>query len=286
MGLKGESHIDDSVWIAKSHHPFYIKQVRELPSNKTFICVRHPLDVLPSFASLCNTISHGNKPEFEFDRDYPEYWEWFVRSQTAKMQRFFEILIRHCNQEGRQPLYIVRYEDLVREPKDTLMGLMSYLFEQRDLSGTNLERRIDEVVAKGKSAATTYRLKSTTGQFDVHASKYSPELKKYVQDTLGDQLYYFGYANVEDNPTGFFQFDEHTPENLAKHNQFRRDSQAALEMITSPGYEVKNYVHNKEEVFDIFDADDLAKLLDPAFDHARKTLHAARNRDDMPATEK
>lgn len=24
MGLKGESHIDNSVWIAKSHHPFYI----------------------------------------------------------------------------------------------------------------------------------------------------------------------------------------------------------------------------------------------------------------------
>jgi len=59
------------------------------------------------------------------------------------MQKFFEILIRHCNAEGRQPLYIVRYEDIVTHPKDTLMGLMSYLLEKKDLSGTNVERRIE-----------------------------------------------------------------------------------------------------------------------------------------------
>jgi len=59
------------------------------------------------------------------------------------MQKFFEILIRHCTSENKQPLYIVRYEDLVTDPKDTLMGLMSFLLEKKDLSGTNVERRID-----------------------------------------------------------------------------------------------------------------------------------------------
>lgn len=149
MGLKGESHIDDSVWIAKSHHPFSIKQAVPLPSNKTFVCVRHPLDVFPSYASLCNTVSHGNKTEFEFDRDYPEWWDWFVKRQSDQQRRFFETLIRHCTTEDRQPIYIVRYEDLVTDPKETLMGLMSYLLEVPDLTGTNTERRIDEVVAKG-----------------------------------------------------------------------------------------------------------------------------------------
>jgi hypothetical protein len=231
--------------------------VSPLTTNKTFVCVRHPLDVFPSFASLCNTISHGNKPDFEFDRDYPEYWDWFVRKQALNMKRFFEILIRHCTTEDRQPIYIVRYEDLVTSPKDTLMGLMSYLLEAGDLEGSNVERRIDEVVAKGKSAATTYRLKSTTGQFDVHSSKYTPELRSFVQETLSDQLYYFGYANVEENPTGFFQFDEHTPENLALHNKFRADSKASLDRILTDGYEPKSYTHNVEEVFDLFDGEDL-----------------------------
>ena len=66
------------------------------------------------------------------------------------------------------------------DPKETLMGLMGFLFEQKDLTGTNIERRIDEVVAKGSSAATTYKLKATTGKFDVHKEKYTPEMKKYV----------------------------------------------------------------------------------------------------------
>ena len=63
------------------------------------------------------------------------------------MQKFFEVLLRHCIEEEKQPLYIVRYEDLVTSPKETLMGLMSYLLEVEDLAGTMVEKRIDEVVA-------------------------------------------------------------------------------------------------------------------------------------------
>lgn len=93
-----------------------------------------------------------------------------------------------------------------------------------------------------------------------------------MQDTIDDKLYYFGYANVEENPTGFFHFDEHTPGNLAVFNKFKADSQAALDLVTSEGYVPKTYVHNKEEVFDIFDEHDIHTLLDPAFDHARKSI--------------
>ena len=75
------------------------------------------------------------------------------------MQKFFEVLIRQCYAEDKKPLCIVRYEDLAREPKQTLMGLMSFLLERSDLSGTNIERRIEEVVSKGSSATQTYKLK-------------------------------------------------------------------------------------------------------------------------------
>ena len=150
------------------------------------------------------------------------------------MQKFFEVLLRHCNEEDKQPLYIVRYEDLVTSPKETLMGLMSYLLEVEDLSGSMAEKRIDEVVAAGSSAAQTYKLKSTTGQFNIHANKYTEAQLQLIKDTLGSQLYYLGYANYDNNPTGFFEFPEHTPENIALHNKFRTDSQAALKKICSP----------------------------------------------------
>ena len=96
------------------------------------------------------------------------------------MRQFFDTLIRNCIGENKNPLYIVRYEDLVTDPKSTLMGLMGFLFEQKDLEGTNIERRIDEVVAQGSKAATTYRLKDTTGKFDIHKEKYSPELRQFI----------------------------------------------------------------------------------------------------------
>ena len=86
MGLKGESHYDDSVWITKSHHPFGIKLSAPNKTNKTFICVRHPLDAFPSFAALCNTLSHGNKPDYDFAQDYPEWWDYFLRRQCLQMK--------------------------------------------------------------------------------------------------------------------------------------------------------------------------------------------------------
>lgn len=101
------------------------------------------------------------------------------------------------------------------------MGLMSYLLEVEDLAGSNVERRIEEVVKQGSSAAQTYKLKSTTGQFDVHASKYTAEQKQFIQDTLGSQLYYLGYANYDSNPTGFFDYAEHSAENIEQHYKFR-----------------------------------------------------------------
>jgi NTP pyrophosphatase (non-canonical NTP hydrolase) len=48
-------------------------------------------------------------------------------------------------------LYIVRYEDLVLDPKTTLQGLFAFLLDHdpSDIDGTNMARRIDEYVALG-----------------------------------------------------------------------------------------------------------------------------------------
>ena len=53
------------------------------------------------------------------------------------------------------------------------MGLFSFMLEEEDLVGTNVERRIDEVVAMGKKATVSYNLKATTGQLNIHEEKYT-----------------------------------------------------------------------------------------------------------------
>jgi len=50
----------------------------------------------------------------------------------------------------RVPVLFIRFEDLVSDPETQLMNIMRFLLGQRDLSGTNAERRVKEVIAKGK----------------------------------------------------------------------------------------------------------------------------------------
>ena len=59
------------------------------------------------------------------------------------MKRYFEIIRNDCITQGGNPLYMVRYEDLVLAPKETMMGLFSFLLGEKDIIGTNAERRID-----------------------------------------------------------------------------------------------------------------------------------------------
>ena len=61
------------------------------------------------------------------------------------------------------PIYIVRYEDLVNDTKNTYEGVFKYLLEIDDIEGTNVQRRIEEVVKAGRSATQTYKFKATTG---------------------------------------------------------------------------------------------------------------------------
>ena len=180
MGLKGEGICDDRIWIAKAHHPLYLPKVLEFTSHKVLMCVRHPLDVLPSYASLCNTLNHSAKPDWEWEEFCPEWWDGFVRQQTVTMKRYFDLLLRHCTKEGKNPIYICRYEDLVTQKKEELMGIFSFLLDVETLEGTNAERRIDQVIEMGAAASQTYKLKASTGKFNTHWKRYTPEQIAFI----------------------------------------------------------------------------------------------------------
>ena len=127
VGMKGERHTGDEIWVCKTHHPLKHFLTTQFSANKTFLVVRNPMDVFPSYLATISTLSHAKKPDFQIHRDYPEWWAWWVRSLTQKMKRFFSIVRTEFFEKGCSPLYIVRYEDLVLQPKDTLMGLFGFI---------------------------------------------------------------------------------------------------------------------------------------------------------------
>ena len=71
------------------------------------------------------------------------------------------------------PVLFIRFEDLVSDPEAQLTYIMRYLLGQKDLTGTNAERRIKEVMAKGESATKIYDLKEGTKKFNANAQRYN-----------------------------------------------------------------------------------------------------------------
>jgi len=46
----------------------------------------------------------------------------------------------------------VRYEDLVTNPEKALEGMLQFMFDLEDIEGTNLQKRLKEVIAMGAAA--------------------------------------------------------------------------------------------------------------------------------------
>ena len=72
---------------------------------------------------------------------------------------------------------------------------MRFLLGQRDISGTNAERRVKEVIAKGHKATISFDLKQGTTKFNSNASRYTEAQLKYIAESY---IYYFlGIRNSE-----------------------------------------------------------------------------------------
>jgi hypothetical protein len=51
----------------------------------------------------------------------------------------------------------------VTNPRETYSGIFKFFLDMEDITGTNVERRIDEVIAMGSNASRIYQTKATTG---------------------------------------------------------------------------------------------------------------------------
>ena len=57
--------------------------------------------------------------------------------------------------------------------------MMKFLLDLDDLTGTNMERRIEQLTKMGETVST-YGLKRSRGVFNASDHCYTPEQKKYV----------------------------------------------------------------------------------------------------------
>jgi len=209
QGMKGEDLVDDTCWIVKSHFPWIMPFAPRFTVNKILMIVRNPTESCVSWMHLCNTANHSTKIPFDVPTTYPNYWQWWVRDCMKHMKDHYQTYLDDARFR-RAPILFVRFEDLVVNPEPELMKIMSFLLNEKDLEGSNAQRRVREVIAMGRSATVTYSLKDTTTKFDSNRSKFTQEQQAWIKEEFKEMLHFFGYAKVPQDPentTGFTEYD-------------------------------------------------------------------------------
>jgi len=96
-------------------------------------------------------------------------------------------------------------------PEPELYNLMRFMLGKHDLTGTNAERRIKEVLSMGTQATQTYSLKDSTKKNNANVHRYTVEQLAWIRENMKEMLHFFGYAKVPHDPennTGFFEYTD------------------------------------------------------------------------------
>ena len=106
------------------------------------------------------------------------------------------------------PTYIVRYEDLLSDPSNTLLDLFKFLLNEKDLEGTLIEALIEHHT-KSKTMKQVY--KTRKGKVNDNKHLYKDDQIKQIKKLAGQVLKRLGYVNENteiNDKTGFYSDDE------------------------------------------------------------------------------
>jgi len=146
QGCRGEDITDDSVWVVKSHSPWIMPDAPVFHSNKVIVIVRNPLDTNLSWLHLVAMNNHATKSPFDYETEYPEYFDWWIKDCNTHINSWMTQMVKDAKFRD-VPMLFIRFEDLVMNPKPEIENMMRFMLGIRDLTGTNAERRIQEVLA-------------------------------------------------------------------------------------------------------------------------------------------
>ena len=234
VGMAGEDTVDDKCWVIKTHSPWCMPYAPPFTANKMVIIVRNPLDTYMSWLELTQNGNHAQKCDFDIEKTYPNYWDWHVKHVTDNYKKFHDQILTDCKKR-EVPMLFLRFEDMLMDPEPELYNIMRFLLGVNDLTGTNAERRIKEVIAMGHSATQgTYKLKQSTLKFNSQSKRYTEEQQKWVGEQLAEFNHTFGYAkhpDYPDNKTGFFEYAADEPM-ASKMNLYKRMNENNIQWVT------------------------------------------------------
>jgi hypothetical protein len=134
------------------------------------------------------------------------YFDMFVAQEIAVWRDFHSYWL---DPDPTIPTYVVRYEDLLNKPKESLTGLFQFLLDEKNLEGTLIEELIKQNTLKGTKKQV---YKPRVGKINSNRDKFSQSQISQMKKLAGQMIRRLGYLE-NDNPldetdTGIFSDDE------------------------------------------------------------------------------
>ena len=185
------------------------------------------MDAIISLYNMVATGTHNCSISEEDHKEYNGYFDMFISQEIAVWRDFHSYWV---DPDPLIPTMIVRYEDLLIDPKSTLMDLFCFLLNVNNLSGTLIEYLIDKHTTKDTKKEV---YKPRVGKVNASASKYTKDQKDQIKRQAGQMLRRMGYIKgtktAEINDTGFYSDDEEVKlshgyewDSLVKYNTLRQ----------------------------------------------------------------
>jgi hypothetical protein len=214
-GLVGESILGNKIWIAQTNFPEEIG-VAATMVNKCVLLVRNPMDAIYSHFNMAVTNSIEKKLNEEDMERLAQPWDEFLRNEIQVWKKFVD----YWMVEPVIPTYVVRYEDLIEDPRSTLKDLFKFLLNVEKVNGTLIDTLIKQETTELKQE---YYRQNKPGYCQT---RFSEDQKHFMISHAGRTIRRCGYAvgfefpenDIADTP--YFE-DDDAFEDSKKYEQDR-----------------------------------------------------------------
>lgn len=183
MGLAGEGLVDKRVWVVKTHYPERYGKTK-FYAERAILLVRNPMDSITSLFNMVCTGSHNRSiHDFDFEQ-FKALWSEFIYQDTTVWTDFHEFWLN-----SKVPVHIIRYEDIVANPKPTLKSLLEFILNVRDIANTKIEHYLNLAVKE----ASPQIYKPREGKINANTNKFDKDHLDFMLNIAGIYLKKFNY---------------------------------------------------------------------------------------------
>ena len=146
------------------------------------------MDAIISLYNMIATGTHNCSMSNEDFENFIDYFDMFVSQEVAVWRDFHSYWL---DSDPLIPTFVVRYEDLLSDPRSTLTDLFKFLLNQKNLSGTLIEKLIEKHTTTGTKKEV---YKPRVGKINANISKYSKHQLKQLKQLAGQMFKRMGYV--------------------------------------------------------------------------------------------